>query len=288
MQKAGCFGDAVNSTTPTALIQFVNQQTPDVLPGHVADGQPEGQRSGGPVRYVPHAADHQRCGQGEPELCAGRPGRPRSLRQDARTPTPPPSSSTTMSRSRHRLPLLDTNRSRCARTQSTKQPGPAGVVAVTDDLATGEGTALWLDVVLEQHLRSLPRTAIQEVLAGTKTPEEPVQAVREQALKVEAAPPSSSLSTRRIPGRRALGGLDYMRSSPSPVNTDDSPAPPSRARTTKNLAGNSPAAPQCTKPYQRSTRGDSGLTPICSLRPRLSCLLSLSSIRCSARSISPF
>ncbi len=59
------------------------------------------------------------------------------------------------------------------------------MVAVANDLATGEGTAMWLDVVLENSISEVYLNSIQEVLAGTKTPEEAVQAVREQALKVK-------------------------------------------------------------------------------------------------------
>ncbi len=58
---------------------------------------------------------------------------------------------------------------------------------MTEDLAKAEGTALWLDVVLENSISEVYLNSIQEVLAGSKTPEEAVQAVREQALKVQAA-----------------------------------------------------------------------------------------------------
>ena len=56
---------------------------------------------------------------------------------------------------------------------------------VSEDLAKAEGAALWLDVVLENSIREVYLNSIQEVIAGTKTPEEAVQAVRDQALKVK-------------------------------------------------------------------------------------------------------
>ena len=81
--------------------------------------------------------------------------------------------------------LLDTNRIPVREDAVDKAKAPAGVVAVTEDLAKAEGTALWLDVVLENSISEVYLNSIQEVLAGTKTPEQAVQAVREQALKVQ-------------------------------------------------------------------------------------------------------
>ena len=53
---------------------------------------------------------------------------------------------------------------------------------VIDDLATAEGTALWLDTLLENSVSEAYLNSIQEVLNGTKTPEQAVEAVRTAAL----------------------------------------------------------------------------------------------------------
>ena len=56
------------------------------------------------------------------------------------------------------------------------------VKMVIDDLATAEGTALWLDTLLENSVSEAYLNSIQEVLNGTKTPEQAVEAVRTAAL----------------------------------------------------------------------------------------------------------
>jgi raffinose/stachyose/melibiose transport system substrate-binding protein len=60
------------------------------------------------------------------------------------------------------------------------------LVFVVDDLGTAEGAVSWLDVVLENSVSEVYLNSIQEVYAGTKTPEEAVAAVREQALIIKA------------------------------------------------------------------------------------------------------
>jgi raffinose/stachyose/melibiose transport system substrate-binding protein len=57
---------------------------------------------------------------------------------------------------------------------------------VIDDLATAEGTALWLDTLLENSVSEAYLNAIQEVLNRTKTPDEAVDMVRSAALTAKS------------------------------------------------------------------------------------------------------
>jgi raffinose/stachyose/melibiose transport system substrate-binding protein len=56
------------------------------------------------------------------------------------------------------------------------------VVKVVEDLATAEGTVLWLDVQLESSISEAYLNVIQEVLAGSKTPQQAAEEVRAAAL----------------------------------------------------------------------------------------------------------
>ena len=57
--------------------------------------------------------------------------------------------------------------------------------AAVQDLATAEGTVLWLDTVLEASIAETYLDVIQEVLNGDKTPEEAAAEVREAALAAQ-------------------------------------------------------------------------------------------------------
>lgn len=59
------------------------------------------------------------------------------------------------------------------------------VAYVIDDLSTAEGTAMWLDTLLENSVSEAYLNAIQEVLNGTKTPEQAVETVRMAALSAK-------------------------------------------------------------------------------------------------------
>jgi raffinose/stachyose/melibiose transport system substrate-binding protein len=56
------------------------------------------------------------------------------------------------------------------------------VAWVIDDLSTAEGTAMWLDTLLENSVSEAYLNNIQEVLNGTKTPEQAMEAVRAAAV----------------------------------------------------------------------------------------------------------
>ena len=64
-QGAGCFGDAVNSTTPPApRIQFINQQTAMYYQGTWIIGNLKDDGLEGQVRHVPHAAHDRHAAKG--------------------------------------------------------------------------------------------------------------------------------------------------------------------------------------------------------------------------------
>jgi raffinose/stachyose/melibiose transport system substrate-binding protein len=56
------------------------------------------------------------------------------------------------------------------------------VAWVIDDLSKAEGTAMWLDTLLENSVSEAYLNAIQEVLNGTKTPEQAVELARTAAV----------------------------------------------------------------------------------------------------------
>jgi len=186
MQAAGCFGDAVNSTTPdAALIQFVNKQTAMYyqgtwIIGSLKDNGLEGQY--GMFRMPPMTDAGAKGNQNF--VLAG----PVGLEISNKTKYPAEAAKFLdfyVSQSSQAALLEDTNRIPVRTDAVDKEKAPAGVVAVAEDLGKGEGTAMWLDVVLENSISEVYLNSIQEVLAGTKTPEQAVQAVREQALKIQ-------------------------------------------------------------------------------------------------------
>jgi raffinose/stachyose/melibiose transport system substrate-binding protein len=56
------------------------------------------------------------------------------------------------------------------------------VAWVIDDLSKAEGTAMWLDTLLENSVSEAYLNNIQEVLNGTKTPDQAVEAIRAAAV----------------------------------------------------------------------------------------------------------
>jgi hypothetical protein len=113
MQDAGCFGDAVNSTTPDAAsIQSCQSADRNVLPGHLAHGQPQGERA-----WKAHTAcsacrpSPAKRPRGNQNFVLAGPTALESLQQDPLSRTPPLSSWITTCRSQCRSALLiDTSR----------------------------------------------------------------------------------------------------------------------------------------------------------------------------------
>lgn len=186
MQDAGCFIDAVNSTTPDAAsILFSNQQTVMYyqgtwLMGALKEAGLEGKY--GMFRMPPITSEAAKGNQNY--VLAG----PVGLEVSAKTAYPDAAAKFVdyyVSQPVQSALLLDTNRIPVREDAVDKEKAPAGVVAVTEDLAKGEGTALWLDVVLDNTISEAYLNSIQEVLAGTKTPEEAMQSIHDVAVKVQ-------------------------------------------------------------------------------------------------------
>jgi len=188
MQKANCFIDAVNSTTPDAAsILFSNKQTVMYyqgtwLMGALKEAGLEGKY--GMFRMPPITSEAAKGNQNY--VLAG----PVGLEVSSKTPYPDAAAKFVdyyVSQPVQSALLIDTNRIPVREDAVDKEQAPAGVIAVTEDLAKAEGTALWLDVVLDNTISEAYLNNIQEVLAGTKTPEEAMQAIRDTALKVQAS-----------------------------------------------------------------------------------------------------
>lgn len=186
MQEAGCFIDAVNSTTPDAAsILFSNQQTVMYyqgtwLMGALKEAGLEGKY--GMFRMPPITSEAAKGNQNF--VLAG----PTGLEISSKTPYPEAAAKFVdyyVSQPVQASLLNDTSRLPVREDAVDSNVAPTGVVAVTEDLAMGEGTALWLDVVLDNTISEAYLNAIQEVLAGTQTPEEAMQAIRDAALKVQ-------------------------------------------------------------------------------------------------------
>lgn len=64
--------------------------------------------------------------------------------------------------------------------------GSQALYDAVQDLATAEGTVLWLDTVLEASIAETYLDVIQEVLNGSRTPEAAAEAVRQAALAAQA------------------------------------------------------------------------------------------------------
>ena len=187
MQNAGCFGDAVNSTTPdAALIQFVNQQTAMYYQGTWIIGSLSTNGLDGAYGMFPMPPISDPAAKGSPNfITAG----PVGVEVSAKTPYPDVAiafldffvsqpKQQTMLESLSRLPV----RADAVNPEAVSE----SVISVVDDLSAAGGVVLWLDVILENSVSEVYLNSIQEVLAGTQTPAEAVAAVREQALKVQA------------------------------------------------------------------------------------------------------
>jgi raffinose/stachyose/melibiose transport system substrate-binding protein len=186
LQEAGCYGDAINSTTPdAALNQFVNQQTAMYYQGTwIMGGLKEAGLEGkyGMFRMPPMTDDAAKGNQNY--ILAG----PVGIEVSSKTPYPDVAAKFLdfyASQPSQAAMLEMTNRIPVRADAVDPAKAAPGVVLVSEDLAKAEGAALWLDVVLENSISEVYLNSIQEVIAGTKTPEEAVQAVRDQALKVK-------------------------------------------------------------------------------------------------------
>jgi len=180
MQNAGCFGDAVNSTTPDAAIaQFYSEQVPMYYQGTWAMGQLKAAEFDKPYGLfrMPPVTD----GAGNQNyVLMG----PIALEVSAKSAHPDEAVAFVdhfISQANQQRLVDELNRLGVRNDLDTSKTSE-GFQFVIADLAKAEGSTTWLDVVLENSVSEVYLNVIQEVLAGTKTPEEAADAVREQAL----------------------------------------------------------------------------------------------------------
>ncbi len=186
MQSAGCFGDAVNSTTPdAALALFMAEQTAMYYQGTWIMGsltQGDMMSKVGMFR-MPPMTDADAKGNQNYALMA-----PIGLEISAKTQYPDEAANFLdyfLSKDVQRSFVEATSRIPVRTDALGDGVGTPELINVVDDLATTEGAVGWLDTVLENRISEAYLNSIQEVLAGSKTPEQAVAAIREVALKVQ-------------------------------------------------------------------------------------------------------
>ena len=180
MQAAGCFNDAPNSISPeVARALFFSGETAMTYCGTwciaiFKDNGFEGQYD---LFRMPEITD----GKGNQNfVMAG----PQGLQVSAKTQDEEAAAkfiAYILSQPEQEL-LLNKYNALVIRSDAVNADTDPIVKWVIDDLATAEGTALWLDTLLENSVSEAYLNSIQEVLNGTKTPEQAVEAVRTAAL----------------------------------------------------------------------------------------------------------
>lgn len=180
MQAAGCFNDAPNSISPeVARALFFSGETAMTYCGTwciaiFKDNGFEGQYD---LFRMPAITD----GKGNQNfVMAG----PQGLQVSAKTQNKEAAAkfiAYILSQPEQAL-LLNKYNALVVRSDAVDADTDPIVKSVIDDLATAEGTALWLDTLLENSVSEAYLNSIQEVLNGTKTPEQAVDAVRTAAL----------------------------------------------------------------------------------------------------------
>jgi raffinose/stachyose/melibiose transport system substrate-binding protein len=180
MQNAGCFGDGVNSTTPdVAVAQFYTEQVPMYYQGTWAIGILAANEFEGKYGMFRMPAITDGAGNQNYVLMG-----PIALEVSSKTPYPDEAAAFVnyfVSVESQQQLLDELNRLPVRNDVDTGNTNEA-VTFVIDDLSKAEGATTWLDVVLENSVSEIYLNAIQEVLAGTKTPAEAAEAVRAQAL----------------------------------------------------------------------------------------------------------
>ncbi len=181
VQKAGCFADAVNSTTPdSALAQFYTEQTAMYWQGTWIMGALASNAFGDKYAMFRMPPMEGEVGNQNYVLMG-----PIGLEISSKTPFKDEA-----------LKFLDFALSKENQMKQVKELSrlpvradavdPAAVTpqfkSVVDDLAKAEGAVGWLDTVLENSISEAYLNNIQEVLSGSKTPKQAVEAIRTAAL----------------------------------------------------------------------------------------------------------
>jgi len=187
IQNASCFADAVNATTPdAALAQFYTEQVAMYYQGTWIMGQldqNEFEGRYGMFRMPPITSDDAQGDQGYALLG------PIGLEISAGTEHPDEAAAFLnyfISQDAQAMLVEDLSRIPVRGEAVTSDIASEAMINVVDDLNTATGAVLWLDVILDNTISEVYLNSIQEVLAGTLTPEDAVALVREQALAVQA------------------------------------------------------------------------------------------------------
>lgn len=187
LQDAGCFQDALNSTTPDAaaalfyLGQTAMYYQGTWLIGTLTQNDFEGQYG---MFRMPPITDPEAKGNQNYVLMG-----PIGLEVSSKTENPDAAVAFIdfyVSQQAQKMLVDMTGRIPSRSDAVDPESAPWQMQFVVNDLAEAEGAVSWLDVVLENRVSEVYLNAIQEVLAGTMTPEEAVAAVREEALIVKA------------------------------------------------------------------------------------------------------
>ena len=180
MQEAGCFADAVNSTTPeAALAQFFTEQAAMYYQGTWVIGQLaandfEGQYGMFRMPAITDGSGNQNY------ILMG----PIGLEISSKTAQPEAAIAFVdfFINQENQLELMEGLNRLPVRSDVSSDNVPDAFTFVIDDLSKAEGATTWLDVILENSVSEVYLNSIQEVIAGTQTPEEAAAAIREQAL----------------------------------------------------------------------------------------------------------
>lgn len=185
MQKAGCFPDAVNSMDASAMwAMFYTEKAAMIYEGTWAMGifKQNGFENYGMFRMPPieGAAGDQNS------VLAGFEG----LLISSKTPFPDEAAKfldfyVTQENQRKNLEMTG---GRLPVRSDAVDPATASwqVQFVVDDVAKATAAATWLDVLLDNNIAETYLNSVQELLGGTKTAQEALNAVRTMALQVKA------------------------------------------------------------------------------------------------------
>jgi len=185
MQEAGCFADAVNSTTPdAALAQFFTEQTAMYYQGTWIIGPLREAEFEGMYGMFRMPAIEDGAGNQDYVLMG-----PIGIEVSSKTEHADIAAQFVdfyISADVQSKFVADLDRIPVRADAVDPDAVSASLAFVVNDLATATGATSWLDVVLENTVSEVYLNSIQEVLAGSLTPEEAAAAVREQAVSVQA------------------------------------------------------------------------------------------------------